>query len=644
MKKPGKPVIASYGSWRSPVTPKLITSDSLRLSDPRDGASAIYWLEGRPAEAGRTVLVRSQNDGSILDVTPAPYNVRSKAHEYGGGAYALAGERVWFVNFDDQCLYVVDGNTPPRRLTEPSTRRFADLEPDLARNRLIAVCEDHVGDSEPVTTLVAIGLDDGDVTTLARGHDFFSTPRLSPCGGKLAWLHWDHPDMPWDSTVLNVAGLDDAGQPCKPQQVAGGDGVSVFQPEWTGSGELVFASDETGWWNLVRFDGRKARPLAPAEAEYAQPQWVFGMRTHAPIDAGFVLAASTRDGTWRLETVGPDGTVVAVDTPYTTIDSVHAGSRGCVLLAGAPDRPMTVLEIDPLSGKTRSLRSASAVTVDAAVLSQPQPIAYPTTGGDTAHALFYPPTNAGFAAPGDELPPLLVTCHGGPTAATDTSLNLRTQFWTSRGIGVLDVNYRGSTGYGRAYRDKLRGQWGVADVDDAVHGALYLVERGLADKDRLLIRGGSAGGYTVLSALTFRDTFRAGASYYGIGDLEALMADTHKFESRYGDRLIGPLPAAADTYRARSPVHHAKNLSSPVIFFQGLDDKVVPPNQTRRMADVLRHKGIPVAVLEFAGEGHGFRRAETIIATLEAELYFYARVLGFEPADALPGIPIDNLD
>ncbi len=452
-----EPRTAPYGSWRSPITTDLIVSESLRLAEPTVVGDTVYWLEGRPAEGGRTVLVRRNPAGAVEDVTPRPFNVRSRAHEYGGGAWAVHGHRVWFVHYDDQCVYEIDGDGEPRCLTRAGGRRYADLLPDVARERLIGVCENHEGDGEAETTLVAIDLRDGTVTTLASGYDFYSTPALAPDGRRLAWLSWRHPDMPWDSTELWCADLDETGRPVDATLVAGGGDESVFQPAWSPGGTLVFASDRSGWWNLYAAGSGTPTPLAPAQADYGMGQWVFGMRTFGFVSDTEMLAASTADGVWRVERVDLNGSGArAVELPHQSIEHLHATDGAAVLLAGAPDKPMAVVRLGA-DGGTDTLVSATKATVPADVLSRPRPVSFPTTEGDTAHALYYPPRNDAYTAPASEQPPLLVMCHGGPTSATSSSLDLRIQYWTSRGIAVLDVNYRGSTGYGRAAGAARRG-------------------------------------------------------------------------------------------------------------------------------------------------------------------------------------------
>ncbi len=635
-----------YGSWPSPISAARIAAGALRLEQPQAHDEHIYWLEGRPAEGGRCVLMRARvTAGAVTQheaLTPPSYSVKSRALESGGGAYALHNNKVWFVNDADQCIYVRD-DADIRRITQPGSLRFADLQYDAARDRLLAICEDHGGAGEPVCTLAAIALTDGAVTALHAGYDFYSTPRLAPDGKQLAWLAWNHPAMPWDATELWVAQIAADGNLQAAAQVAGGAGESIVQPEWSPAGVLHFVSDRVdGWWNIHRLEAGRSVAVTRETAEFAMPRWAFGMRHYGFLADGTLIAAFTHEGQWQLARIAAHGKPALITQPFTAIEHVHTHGTAVALLGGAPDQPLTVARISA-AGVCTPVAHATESVWPAEWFSRPEPLRFETADHDHAYALYYPPTNPECAAPTGELPPLLVKCHGGPTGATSSTLDLKIQFWTSRGFAVLDVNYRGSTGYGRAYREKLYGQWGIADVTDCVAGAQYLVAQGRADPARLCISGNSAGGFTVLAALTFHQVFAAGASYYGIGDLVSCMRDTHKFEARYGDRLLGPLPEALDVYQARSPLLHAEQLSCPVIFFQGLDDKVVPPEQARTMHAALKNHGIATALLLFAGEGHGFRRAATIEQALNSELGFYGRVLGFMPADVLPSLTIDNL-
>ena len=596
-------MIAPFGSWKSPVTTDLIVAESVNLKELALDGDDVYWIEQRPSDAGRTVLVRNGHD-----VTPEPFSVRSRVHEYGGGSYLVAGGVIYFVNDKDQQLY---RDTTP--VTNTPGLRFADMI--LDRQRLIAVCEDHRAGGEPINTIVAIS--DGRIETLVAGNDFYSSPRVF--GDHLAYLTWNHPNMPWDETELWLDG----------QKIAGG--ASIFQPEWSPDGVLHFVSDQTGWWNLYRYRNGKIEPLCELPAEFGAPQWGFGMSTYAFESPDRIICVYNERGQWRLARL-QNGSLTPVDTPYTDISQVRAHGQQVVFLGASPTEPTSVVR---LTGEV--LRRSTNVTLDPRYVSTAQPIEF-----NGAHAFYYAPKNADFAAPAGELPPLIVMSHGGPTSAVRNSFDLEIQFWTSRGFAVADVNYGGSTGFGRDYRERLYGQWGIVDVDDCCHAARYLVKQKLADPNRLIITGGSAGGYTTLCALTFRDVFKAGASYYGISDLEA-SNDTHKFESRYNYRLIAPWPDGREIYHARSPLRHTDRLNCPVIFFQGLDDKVVLPNQSQMMVEAMKKKGLPVAYLEFAGEGHGFRQAATIKRTLEAELYFYSRVFGFTLADVVEPVTIENL-
>lgn len=664
------PAISPYGSWKSPISSEAIVSAGLRLGDVAiDGvgeATRYIWLEGRPSEKGRAVLVLRDADGTTRDLIPEGFNVRTRAHEYGGGAYVVAGETAYFSHDRDQRLYRSTIGTTPIAITPEGSYRYADLQVDARRQRLIAIREDASGEGEPIAAIVAIAIDADPSapehaepqasTILAMGETFYASPALSPDGSRLAWLTWNHPDLPWDSTTLWVAEFDDRGHLGEPVAIAGVAGAepeSIFQPQWSPDGQLYFVSDQSNWWNFYRWEDDRTNPQAvqpiyPMEAEFATPQWVFGMSTYGFCADGRIVCTYTQNGLWFLAILDPRAELADRFTPielsYTDISSLRVSGDRAIFLAGSPTAVGAVVALDLTTQTTTVLQQSSSLDLDPRYLSEPVAIAFPTTDNQTAYGFFYPPTNPDFTAPAGELPPLLVKSHGGPTAATGSSLSLRVQYWTSRGFGYLDVNYRGSTGYGREYRNLLRGQWGIADVDDAVYGAKSLADRGLVDGDRLAISGSSAGGYTVLSALTFRDTFKAGASYYGISDLEALAQDTHKFEARYLDRLVGEYPADRAIYVERSPIHSPEKLSCPVIFFQGLEDKVVPPNQAVMMVEALRSKGVPVAYVPFEGEQHGFRQAATIQRSLDGEFYFYSRVFGYTPADAIEPIAIDNLD
>jgi dipeptidyl aminopeptidase/acylaminoacyl peptidase len=639
--------VAAYGTWRSPITAASVTSGKGALGQIVLDGDAVYWSESRPTEGGRNVIVRRQPDGHTDDLTPAGYNVRTRVHEYGGGAFTVARGVIYFANWADQCVYRQRPGEDPQPITSGRNLFFGDFVLDRSRHRLICVREDQrQAGREAINTLVALDLERNRAgTTLVAGNDFYSSPRVSPDGTQLAWLTWHHPNMPWDGTELWVGTFRADGSIGKAQRIAGDPGEAITQPMWSPDGVLHFVSDRSGWWNLYRWHAGRAEPLLPMEAEFCQPQWVLGVANYAFLSPRRLLCSYTQHGIWHLGILdAAKHTLTPIQTPYTFITQVHARAGRAVCIGASPTRPPEVAQMDLATMQIVLLTERTEELPDPGYISIPQAIEFPTEGDVTAHAWFYPPQNKDFAAPKGERPPLLVMSHGGPTSAAPNVFDLKKQFWTSRGIAVLDVNYGGSTGYGTAYRRRLNGQWGVVDVDDCINGARYLAERGLVDGDRLLITGGSAGGYTTLCALTFRDAFRAGASHFGLSELEQFVNETHKYESRYLHTLIGPFPERRDLYRARAPLHFAERLSCPVIFFQGLEDKIVPPNQAEMMVDVLRKKGVPVAYVPFAGEQHGFRRAENIQRALEGELFFYGRVLGFAPADDIPPVPIENLD
>jgi dipeptidyl aminopeptidase/acylaminoacyl peptidase len=637
--------VAPYGSWRSPITSDLIVSETIGLGSITVDRNDILWLETRPREAGRNVIVRRNAGGHVQDVTPTPFSARTRAHEYGGSPFVVVDGVVYFSNDADQRLYRQSYEGQPQAITPPGPLRYADGMIDHERDRLICVCEDHNASGEPSNTLAALELKNNDqVRVLTSGNDFYASPCLSPGGRKLAWLSWNHPNMPWDGTELWVASLTDDGALTETQRIAGSDGESIFQPQWSPIGELYFVSDRGGWWNLYRWRDGHVEPVVAMEAEFGLPQWVFGMSTYGFVSARQIVCAFNERGLWQLGVIDTTTRKLSrIDTPYSDISGVRAMAGRAFFLAGSASEAASVFAFDLAGGRMEVLRRSSHVDIDTGYLSSPEQLVFPTKHGKIAYGIYYAPRNRDYTAPADTRPPLIVECHGGPTAAASTTLSLKRQFWTSRGFAVISVNYAGSTGYGRAYRERLNGQWGIADVDDCLTATRYLIEQGKVDEERVAISGGSAGGYTVLCALTFHDLFKAGASYYGISDLEALVRDTHKFESRYLDRLVGPYPQQRELYRARSPIHFADRLSCPVIFFQGLEDRVVPQNQTERMIQALRKNGIPVAYLAFEGEQHGFRQATNIKAALDAELYFYSRVFGFEPADPVVPVAIDNL-
>ncbi len=644
-----EPQRAAYGSWSSPITSDLIVASSIGLGEIQLDGGDVYWLESRPQEGGRSVLVRHAANGTTADLTPpvpgggkAPFNVRTRVHEYGGGAYLVSAGIVYFCNDADQRLYRHERGAAPAAITpepgRPRGLRYADGVIDPARGRMIWVREDHTtGAREPVNTLVEIALDGSRPQhILQSGRDFYAAPRLSPDGRQLAWLEWSHPSMPWLGCELWLAELDEAGSVGRKRLVAGGEDESIFQPEWSPDGTLYFVSDRSQhrlddrWWNLHRARGDAVEPVYPLAAEFGRPQWNFRMSAFAFASARELVCSHLQNGVCRLSAVDLASLRVRpLAAPYQDISSLRADAGRLYFRGGSPTLPPAIVELDLASGRTTALKLSTAQDLEAyrGYLSEPEPVTFDTDNGQQAHGLYYPPRNRDFTAPEEQLPPLIVHCHGGPTAAASPTLSWGTQYWTSRGFAILDVNYGGSTGYGREYRLRLQGNWGIVDVADCVNGARHLAQARRVDPERWAISGGSAGGYTTLAVLTFRNEFKTGASYFGVSDLEALAKDTHKFEARYLDGLIGPYPERRDLYVARSPVHSARLISVPVAFFQGVEDRVVPPQQAEAMVAALRERKIPSLYLLFDGEQHGFRRADNIKRALDAELYFYATFL-----------------
>ncbi len=641
---------APYGSWKSPITADLIVKGSISLGQLKMDGDDVYWIEMRPSEGGRQVIVRRTIAAQNIDVTPREFNARTRVHEYGGGDYVAHNATVYFASFADQQIYKQSAESAPRIISKDSVDssvRYADTVVDERRDRIISIREDHRREGrEAVNELVALPNDgNGEAKVLISGRDFYSSPRISPDGSRLAWLAWNHPSMPWDGCELWIGKFDDDGTIVDQRLIAGGPRESIFQPEWSPDGVLHFVSDRTGWWNIYRADERGVvENICEMETEFGVPQWIFGLSTYAFESAEKIVCTFSERGIWRLGLIDTrTRKLERIDVAYTDIGYLCAARGRAVFRTGSPNASVAIVEMDLANRDTKVLQRANRIQIDPAYVSEPQPIEFPTENGLTAHGFFYRPKNGDFQGPAKDKPPLLVKSHGGPTSAAVASLQLSIQYWTSRGIAVLDVNYGGSTGYGRDYRERLNGAWGIVDVDDCVNGARFLAAHGEVDGNRLMIDGGSAGGYTTLCALTFRDDFKAGASHYGVSDLEALELDTHKFESRYSDSLIGPYPERRDLYIERSPINFTDRLSCPVIFFQGLEDKVVPPNQAEMMVEALRKKGVPVAYVAFEGEQHGFRRAENIKRALDGELYFYSRVFGFELADEVEPVAIENL-
>src|SRR5665213_1507911 len=635
---------SAFGSWTSPVTSQLLVRDVVVLSFPLVAAGAYYWIESRPTEAGRNVLVRRGPDGVTADVFGSDFAARTLAHEYGGLCYAVHGSSVYFSNYADQRLYRIENGGDLVALTAepPSARSWRYADPVVSPDGKFLACVRERHESEVINDIVVIATDGTSAPAIVgEGHDFFSSPTFSPDGRRLAYVAWDHPNMPWDTTVLYEVEVDARCQVTSRRVVVGNANESVIQPRYDATGSLIFVSDRSNWWNLYRDGPSEPVALFPLESEFGRPAWLFGLSNYAPlVDGSLVATWQSSDGS-HLGVLNQAG-MREVPIDWSTVGSVATDGVDFVGLVASPVKPAAVVRVDLTSGAETVLATSFVNTVDPAYLSVPQPIEFATENGLTAHALHYAPANPDFDGPEGEAPPLIVASHGGPTASSSAALNYAVQYWTSRGFAVVDVNYGGSSGYGRSYRERLKGAWGVVDLDDCVNAARYLAGSGRANPEALLIHGGSAGGYTTLCALTFRDDFAAGASHFGVGDLGALVRDTHKFESRYLDGLVGPWPAARALYEKRSPIFHTELLRTPMILFQGLEDAVVPPAQAEAMTKALRHKGVPFAYVAYEGEQHGFRQAKNIIRTAEAELSFYARVLGFKPAGDIESVEVEN--
>jgi dipeptidyl aminopeptidase/acylaminoacyl peptidase len=641
--------IAPFGSWRSPFPISRLTEGVVALGEAKARGGSRWWLEGHPDEGGRQVLVQRDPDGTVTRLSPPGFNVRNRVHEYGGGAYAVDEVDLVASDFATGRLHrlVAPGTLEP--LTPERAWRFADLSIDRSRGRLLAVREDHepatlARHGEPENTIVAVDLATGAVTELVAGADFYGAPRLSPDGRQLAWLEWRHPNMPWDGTELRLAELHEDGRPSASTTVAGSSTAWIAQPRWSPDGALHFVAEPNGWMNIHRWRAGEAENLTPIAAEFAPPDWVLGNSSYGFAPDGSLLAIGRAAGRDRLYRLLPGRLEpVEIDVPFTELSGLAIDGERMIVRAGSPTEPFALIDMDLGGSDRQTLRRATPLVIDPADISVGRHIRYPTSGGGHAFATVYPPHNRALTGPDGERPPLIVTSHGGPTAAASSALALTIQLFTSRGFAVLDVDYGGSTGYGRAYRKRLEGQWGVVDVDDCVAGARWLAAEGLVDERRMAIRGGSASGYTTLCAITYRDVFRAGVSYFGIGDLETFDRITHKFESRYTQRLVGPYPERRDLFVARSPLNFVDRIRCPVLILQGLEDRIVPPAQAEQIVGSLRARGLPYAYLAFAGEDHGFRQAPSIIRAFEAELSFYAQVFGFRPADEIEPIEIANL-
>ena len=643
--------IRPYGTWTSVISAADVAAEPSRAGQIVVSDGIAYWSESRPKEAGRVAVMRRLQNGEVEEATPSDFNCRTRVHEYGGGAFFADGMTLYASNFVDQRLYKIEPGADPVGITPepemPAGLRYADGRLSQDRSQIYCVRERHNANGSVVNELAVLSTDgDSEPEMIASGRDFYAAPRPSPDGSRLAWLEWDQPNMPWDGTELWVAGIGADGTLQEPKLMAGGADESIYQPEWGPDNTIHFVSDRSGWWNLYRWQEEGAHSLAPMEAEFGSPMWIFGLSQYAFLAEGRIASIYSQDGLDYISVI-QDQEFTKLDLELTTFSppSLHYDpvSDRLIFVGGSPDHPARVYALATSGGEPEPLSPAHQDLPDQDDISHARPITFPTSGGQEAHALYYAPKNSKFTGPDDELPPLIVVSHGGPTSHTDSEFSLARQYMTSRGFAVVDVNYRGSTGYGRAYRQMLNGEWGVADVDDCIHATRYLADRGEVDGERLIIRGGSAGGYTTLSALVFHDVFSLGASYFGVADVEALALDTHKFEARYLDSMIGPYPEQIELYRERSPIHFVDQMTAPLILLQGREDKVVPPSQAKIMVTALEEKGLPYAYLEFAGEAHGFRDSKNIIRALEAELYFYSKIFGFELGEAIEPVQIKNL-
>lgn len=646
---------AGYGGWDSPIDSRMVAGAgrSARgiFSELQVDGGRIFWRELLADQDGRYSLFTLDEDGRPQDLLPRNMAARTLVHEYGGGSYTVSGRVLYFANFSDQRLYrsILGGEPRPITLEPelPRSHRYADFRVSPDRSTLASVRERHMQDGQVINELVLLDASGASVPRIAAsGRDFYSNPRWSPDGSLISWLSWNHPNMPWDETELWVAGVE-GGELSEPTRVAGGNSVSIFQPCWSPGAELHYASDRTGWWNIYRLRDDGELPVHSMNAEFGSPQWVFGLSHMAILSNSRIAAIAICDGSDRLVIVDPEtGSLDQIDLPFTTYNPAHLRSDGqdrLWFVASSPEMRQALYMYDTRQAKLERLAIGPGPDIEAGYLSRPEAISFQTGNGEQAHAIFYPPRNDAFRAPEDDKPPLIVSVHGGPTSAAKMQYHLETQFFTSRGFALVDVNYRGSTGYGRAYRIALQSQWGIADMEDCLAAARYLAETGRIDPDRQAIRGASAGGFTVLCALTKSDLFDAGASYYGVADLAALVEHTHKFEKHYLDRLIGPYPEDLETYRERSPIYHTDKLSCPLILLHGSEDKVVPPAQAYEMAAKLEEKGIPYSLIVLEGESHGFYAEKSVVTALEAELAFYRAVFRISQPSEKTGIEIHNL-
>lgn len=605
--------LSRYGSWQSSITAEQVAKGTLKFSEIKLDGSTVYWLERNPADAGRTTIKSWNANEGEKEILPREYSVRSKVHEYGGGAFLFDTTQIYFVNESDQQIYSLDKIRNVKKITDAQQGRFADgcIHPD---GSLFYVMESHVG--AVANSIVHIDPGTGDITTIASGYDFYSSPRVSPEGNQLAYVCWNHPNMPWDGTELWIHNLNTLQK----QKIAGGQSESIHDPQWSPEGQLYYISDRSGWWNIYS----QGDALWNLEAEFTLPPWVFGRSLRGFSKEG-IFGSYVKNGSHGFYSLDPiEGKAQIISLPFTDVDEVVVNGESVAFIASSVADPCSIILYDLRNHSFKTIKRCCYEVVSDEYISKPFAIDYPSNNR-MAHAFYYPPQNPQFCGLANEKPPLIVNVHGGPTGHISPGYSAEIFFWTSRGFAYLDVNYGGSTGYGREYRDSLKGQWGIVDVADCINGALYCEAEGLADINRLTIMGASAGGYTVLAAVAASDLFKAGADYFGVSDLEMLALDTHKFESRYLESIVAPYPQQREIYEKRSPISNIEKINTPVIIFQGDMDMVVPPSQSEIMFKSLSERKIPAAYHLFAGEGHGFRKSETLQSCLEEQLSFFLK-------------------
>lgn len=628
-------VPAAYGSWKSPITAELASGSNVGFSSVTITDGTVYWLESRPAEGGRTTIMRWDQQQGEREILSRAYNVNSRVHEYGGGELLVATSGIYFINNDDQQIYRLNADGSTQQITSCTNARFADGSENKTDGSLFYLMEEH--DNGNVTnSIVKIDPRTGEIATIASGNDFYSNPRVNPDGTSMAYVTWNHPNMPWDNTELWVVDLT-----TNTHRMVTGTNEAVTDPQWSNTNELYYVSDRNNWWNI--YQENKSEPIWSIEGECTQPQWLFGRSMYGTHEKTMTCSLIQKGANkfYSVDLTGKE--VEPIESPYCCVKHLSAENNMVAFIGRSAQQPSSIVLYDTTTKNFQIIKQSSTVKFDPAYITQPEAIEFPTVGNRTAHAFYYPPCNAQFCGLYNELPPLIVMSHGGPTGHSSPGFTLGILYWTSRGFAVIDVNYGGSTGYGREYRERLHGTWGIVDVDDCTYAALYCVEHNLADVNRLAIMGGSAGGFTTLAAMAFRDVFKVGANYFGVSDLERLTLDTHKFESRYLDTIVGPYPEAKSLYIERSPIHSVNTITCPIIIFQGGKDAVVPPSQSEMMYESLRARNIPTAYLLYETEYHGFCEAKNIKRSLEAQLYFFAKVLGFPLSEDIEPVDIKNM-